>query len=203
MTLQARPHQRRRRRFGKGLNPPQATRTSFRPGPPGRVSCPRDPHFWVKRGLLPSSLRTPGPDEGPASVPRQPQRGDSEVQSRTGSGVCTGPRAGLREWACVRVTVTCALCVEGWVMCVHLRARTVRTGGFTKLLKFPLRAQRGAGPHPRSHSAGGQCPVACLLWFPFSPRSLCLQLHDADGLAVRKETPSAAERSSVRAPGPA
>lgn len=72
--------------------------------------------------------------------------------------MCTGPRAGLREWACVRVTVTCALCVEGRVTCVDLHVRTVRTGGFTKLPKFPLRAQRGRAS-PKVTQLGG--PVPC------------------------------------------
>lgn len=127
-------------------------------------------------------------------------RGATQVQSRTGSGVCTGPHARLREWTCVRVTVTCALCAWRAVTCVPACACTVRTTGFTKLLKFLLRAQRGAGPHPKPHSTGASALWPVRLWFWFSSHSPCLQLLAADALPVRKETPSAAERSSVRKP---
>ena len=85
----------------------------------------------------------------------------------------------------------CAVCACMAVSHVYMRVRTVRTGGFTKLLKFLLRPREGQGL-AQSYSTGDQrrrafwpalLPVSS--WFPFSSHSsLFLQLHDLDALSV-------------------
>ena len=82
-----------------------------------------------------------------------------------------------------------SVCMGGCVTCLYMHVHVpVRTGGFTKLLKLLLQAQRGAGPHPKSHSTGANTLWPVSVWLPFSSPSLYLQLHDADVLSVHKET---------------
>lgn len=82
----------------------------------------------------------------------------------------------------------CCVCMHGCVTCVYIHVGTVRSGGFTKLLKFLLRPREGQGL-AHSHTAQGATMARVLvpvsLWFPFSSHSsLFLRLHNFDALSV-------------------